>query len=56
MKYAMMAMKALLSTVVRRYVIKKDAAVLIKDLKYKMDIVLKPVDPIKIRIERRIPN
>ena len=54
MKYAMMAMKALLATVIRKYVVKKDKVLLIEDIKIKADVMLKPVDPIKIRIERRI--
>ncbi|OXU24905.1 hypothetical protein TSAR_006903 [Trichomalopsis sarcophagae] len=54
MKYAMMAMKALLATVIRKYVIKKDNALPVQDIKLKADVMLKPVEPITIRIERRI--
>lgn len=54
MKYAMMAMKALLATVIRKYVIKKDNALSIQDIKLKADLMLKPVEPITIRIEKRI--
>ncbi|XP_058806266.1 cytochrome P450 4C1-like [Phymastichus coffea] len=53
-KYAMLAMKVLLATVVRKYIIKKDNVLPIQDIKLKADIMLKPVDVIKIRIERRI--
>lgn len=55
-KYAFMSMKTLLATVLRKYVLKKDKIVLIKDIKLKNDIMLKPVDPIRIRIEERIPK
>lgn len=50
----MMAMKVLLATVIRKYVLKKDKVLPIQDIKLKADIMLKPVEPIKIRIERRI--
>ncbi|XP_046607278.1 cytochrome P450 4C1-like [Neodiprion virginianus] len=52
-KYAMMAMKTLLSTVLRRYIIKKDDVQSIQDIKLKADLMLKPVKPITIRIEKR---
>ncbi|KAJ8672685.1 hypothetical protein QAD02_003945 [Eretmocerus hayati] len=55
-KYAMMAMKTLLATMVRRFVIKKDHIVPIQDIKLKADVMLKPVDPIILRIEKRIHN
>ncbi|XP_014204067.1 cytochrome P450 4C1-like [Copidosoma floridanum] len=53
-KYAMMAVKALLATVVRKYVLKKDDVLAIEDIKLKADMMLKPVVPITIRIEKRI--
>ena len=49
----MMAMKVLLATVLRRYVLKRDTIMAIEDIKLKADIMLKPVDPIKIRIVER---
>ncbi|XP_046734901.1 cytochrome P450 4C1-like [Diprion similis] len=52
-KYAMMAMKTLLATVLRRYIIKKDNVQPIQDIKLKADVMLKPVNPITIRIEKR---
>lgn len=54
MKYAMMAMKALLGTILRKYVLKKDNIVPVKDIRLKADVVLKPVIPISVRIERRV--
>lgn len=56
LKYAMMAMKTLLATVLRRYVLKKDNIAAIVDIKLKADLMLKPVDPIKLRIEKRRPK
>lgn len=49
-----MAMKVLLATVLRKYVIKKDKIVPIQDIKLKADAMLKPVETIKIRIEKRV--
>lgn len=49
----MMAMKVLLATVIRKYVLKKDKVLPIQDIKLKADVMLKPVDPITLRIERR---
>ncbi|XP_048506607.1 cytochrome P450 4C1-like isoform X2 [Athalia rosae] len=53
-KYAMMAMKALLATVLRSYTLKKDNVVPIENIKLKADLMLKPVEPITVRIERRV--
>lgn len=55
-KYAMMAMKVLLATVLRYYVIKKNEIQKIQDIKLKADVMLKPAVPIKIRIEKRQIN
>lgn len=52
-RYAMMAMKTLIATVLRHYVLKKDRIVRIEDIKLKADVMLKPVEPICIKIERR---
>ncbi|XP_011315522.1 cytochrome P450 4C1 [Fopius arisanus] len=52
-RYAMMAMKTLIATVLRHYVIKKDRIVEIEDIKLKADVMLKPVEPISVKIERR---
>ncbi|XP_015126718.1 cytochrome P450 4C1 [Diachasma alloeum] len=52
-RYAMMAMKTLLATVLRHYVLKKDQFVRIEDIKLKADVMLKPVEPISVKIERR---
>ncbi|KAF7993854.1 hypothetical protein HCN44_011123 [Aphidius gifuensis] len=52
-KYAMMAMKVLIATLLRHYVIKKNNIQNIQDIKLKVDLMLKPVVPIKIKIEKR---
>ncbi|XP_012281037.1 cytochrome P450 4C1 [Orussus abietinus] len=53
LKYAMMAMKALLSTVLRNYKLIKDNPVPVKDIQLKLDVVLKAAKPVTMRIERR---
>ncbi|XP_043277718.1 uncharacterized protein [Venturia canescens] len=53
LKYAMIAMKVLLATVLRRYVLIKDEILAIGDIKLKAEVVLKPVIPIRLRIEKR---
>lgn len=55
-KYAMMAMKVLIATILRKYVLIKDDITLIENIKLKVDVMLKPVDPITVRIEKRIPK
>ncbi|XP_023289414.1 cytochrome P450 4C1-like [Orussus abietinus] len=52
-KYAMMATKALLSTVLRNYRLIKDNAVPVFDIQLKANFILKPVESITLRIERR---
>ncbi|CAB0045304.1 unnamed protein product [Trichogramma brassicae] len=52
-KYAMMAMKVLLATIVRKYVLIKDQVILLEDIRLKIDLMLKPVEPINLRIEKR---
>jgi hypothetical protein len=54
MKYAMMAMKTLISTIVRKYVLIKDKIIPISEIQLKADIVLKPIIPIMLRIEKRV--
>ncbi|XP_046746437.1 cytochrome P450 4C1-like [Diprion similis] len=52
-KYAVMFMKIIVATILRKYVLTKDEVVPVEDLRLKMDFVLKPVDPITLRIQRR---
>lgn len=51
---AMMAMKTILATMLRRYRLKKDNVLPIKDIRLKYELLLKPVHPITLKIERRI--
>ncbi|XP_043285788.1 uncharacterized protein [Venturia canescens] len=53
-KYAIMAVKVLVATVLRRYAMSKDETVAIEDIKLKAEIVLKPVTPMKLKIVRRV--
>lgn len=52
-KYAMLAMKVLLATVLRRYVMETKTVLHIKDIKMKADI-LKPPENITIKISERV--
>lgn len=52
-RYAMMAMKVLIANVLKEYVVKKEKLIKITDVKLKADIILKPFEPIKIKIEKR---
>ncbi|XP_046735163.1 cytochrome P450 4C1-like [Diprion similis] len=53
LRFAMMAMKTILATMLRRYIIKKDKIVPLVDVKLKSEGVIKPVEPIMLRIEER---
>lgn len=48
-----MSIKILLSNVLMAYKIKKDNSMRVKDIKLKISGVLRTVDPIKIKIEKR---
>ena len=50
----MMAMKVLIATILRKYVLIKDNITPIENIKLKVDVMLKPVDPITVRVEKRI--
>ncbi|XP_046467884.2 cytochrome P450 4C1-like isoform X1 [Neodiprion pinetum] len=52
-RFAMMEMKTVLATILRRYIIKKDKITPIADIKLKSDVILKAADPIKLRIKER---
>ncbi|XP_032689286.1 cytochrome P450 4C1-like isoform X2 [Odontomachus brunneus] len=53
MRYAMISMKIFLATLLRTYILKVDKKVKIEDVELKMDVVLVPMNPLKIRIEKR---
>lgn len=52
-KYAMMSMKVLLATILRKYILIKDKVTPIQDIKLKVDVMLKPVEKITLRIKNR---
>lgn len=49
----MISMKVLLVTLLRKYTLKKDEIIKVKDIKLKMDIILQFSKPITLRIEKR---
>lgn len=54
--YAMMSMKVILATILRKCIIKRNKIIPVKDIKVNLDILSKPVDPIMLRFEKRIKN
>ncbi|XP_046429405.1 cytochrome P450 4C1-like isoform X5 [Neodiprion fabricii] len=52
-KYAMMFMKTMTATVLRKYVLTKDKVVPVEDVRLKLDFLLKSVHPDTVRIKRR---
>ncbi|XP_043481269.1 cytochrome P450 4C1-like [Leptopilina heterotoma] len=51
--YAMLSMKVIMVTFLRKYILKKDKFTEIKDIKLKMDHLFLSCDPITVRIENR---
>lgn len=51
--YAMNSMKVVLATLVRTFVFKVDEHIDIREIKLKANITLSPIEPLKIRIEKR---
>lgn len=54
--FAMMSMKMTICTILRKYVVKKDQITPIKDIRIKLDTLLRAVEPVTVRFERRIVN
>nr|XP_012219731.1 PREDICTED: cytochrome P450 4C1-like isoform X1 [Linepithema humile] len=52
-KYAMMSMKVILATLIRTFEFKTDKKIKVDEIKLKMNITLEPVNPIKVKIEKR---
>ena len=50
----MMTMKVILATVLRKYIFKVDNIKPVKDIRLKINILLKPVEHITMRIEKRV--
>ena len=53
-KYAMMSLKVMLATLLRKFEFKIDKKIDISEIKLTVNITIEPVNPIKIRIEKRI--
>ena len=53
-KYAMMALKVMLATLLKKFEFKIDKKVDVSKIKLTVNITIEPVNPIKIRIEKRI--
>ncbi|XP_033220892.1 cytochrome P450 4g15-like [Belonocnema kinseyi] len=52
--YAMMSMKILLATLLRKYVLIKDHITPVKDMKVKADVLLDSAEPVTMRIQKRV--
>ena len=52
-KYAMMSLKVMLATLLRKFEFKIDKKIDISEIKLTVNITIEPVNPIKIRIEKR---
>lgn len=50
----MMSMKTLLANVLKEYIIKKDKFTRVEDIRLQLDLVLRAVDPVEIKIEKRV--
>ena len=53
-KYAMMSLKVMLATLLKKFEFKIDKKVDVSEIKLTVNITIEPVNPIKIRIEKRI--
>ncbi|XP_032688235.1 cytochrome P450 4C1-like isoform X2 [Odontomachus brunneus] len=53
MRYAMTSMKVFIATLLRTYILKVDKKVKIEEIELKMDMMLSPMNPLKVRIEKR---
>ncbi|KAK0177783.1 hypothetical protein PV328_001795 [Microctonus aethiopoides] len=53
LQYAMISMKVLLATVLRKYILHKDLKVKIQDIQLMTNTVLRPANPIKVKIMER---
>ncbi|CAL1678402.1 unnamed protein product [Lasius platythorax] len=53
MKYAMISMKVILATLIRTFVFKVDKSIGINKIKLKFEVLLSPIEPLKVKIERR---
>lgn len=51
--FAMLEMKVVIATILRRFIIKIDRPIVIEDIAVKLNITLKPAKPIALQFERR---
>jgi len=49
----MISMKVILATLIRTFVFKVNKSIQINEIKLQMDMTLSPVEPIKVKIEKR---
>ena len=52
----MLELKAALTSMLRAYVLKKDSIPAMEDVKLTWEVVIRPVEPITVKIVKRIPN
>jgi len=52
-KYAMISMKVILAILIRTFVFKVNKNIQINEIKLQTDMTLSPVEPIKVKIEKR---
>ncbi|EFN72236.1 Cytochrome P450 4C1 [Camponotus floridanus] len=53
MKYAMISIKVILATLIRTFVFKVDESIKISKIKLKFEVLLSPIKPLKVKIEKR---
>ncbi|XP_070172546.1 cytochrome P450 4c21-like [Polyergus mexicanus] len=53
MKYAMISIKVILATLIRTFVFKVDESIGIDKIKLKLEVLLSPIEPLKVKIEKR---
>ena len=53
MQYAIMSMKVILATLIRTFVFKVEKSIQIDKIKLTVDLTLCPVEPLKVKIEKR---
>jgi len=52
-KYAMVAMKVILATLIRTFVFKVNKSIGINEIKLQTDIVLSTIEPLTVKLEKR---
>ncbi|XP_011703410.1 PREDICTED: cytochrome P450 4g1-like [Wasmannia auropunctata] len=52
-KYGIMSMKVILATLIRTFIFKVNKSIEIDKIKLSFDVVISPVEPFKVKIEKR---